>query len=191
MRYLVGLGNPGPDHSGTRHNLGYRVAEVFAGRLGARRFRERGRLLAATVRVAGQEVTVAKPQTFMNESGSAVRELVGGSVEAEDLLVAHDDLDLELGTVRVKKGGGDGGQRGIRSIIAELGTEDFVRIRLGIRRPSRDIDAAEWVLESFAAINPDLAGATCMWRTPTYTSEQLAQEGLAFLREKAAAVGLP
>lgn len=148
---LVGLGNPGPRYVDTRHNLGYRVAEAFASRHGTEHFRSDGDRLEARLRVGGEEMLVVKPLTFMNESGVAVkRVLAKHGVEPEDLLVAHDDLDIELGEVRLKRGGGHGGHNGLRSILAETGESEFVRLRLGIRRPEPSRDAAAWVLTPFA-----------------------------------------
>ena len=151
MKALVGLGNPGPEYVETRHNLGFRLAEAFAARHRVKRFHTEGSMLAARVRVGGEEVVVVKPRTFMNRSGVAVRELATRyAARGDDLLVAHDDLDLDLGMVRIKIGGGHGGHNGLRSIIEDASAGEFVRIRLGIKRPEPGIDAAEWVLESFS-----------------------------------------
>lgn len=152
MKALVGLGNPGPEYSATRHNVGYRVAELFSARRGVKRFHHDGAMLAARVRFGGEEVLVVKPLTYMNESGVAVKGVVNRHrVKDEDLLVAHDDLDLPLGAVRIKLGGGHGGHNGLRSILDQAAAGEFVRIRLGIQRPDRATDAARWVLEPFAS----------------------------------------
>ena len=158
MKVVVGLGNPGPEYAFTRHNLGYRVAESFASRHGALHFHRDGLALAARVH-CGTEVLVLKPVTFMNLSGEAVHQAVAGqAVSGEDLLVAHDDLDLDLGRVAVKVGGGHGGHRGLMSIAAEIGDSEFVRVRLGIKRPEPGIDAARWVLDPFDQSEQEVVG---------------------------------
>lgn len=150
MRAVIGLGNPGRRYERTRHNLGFQVADCFAARHGVRDFEERGALLCARLPLGGDPVLVVKPITYMNASGSAVRELrEREGIEARDLVVAHDDLDLELGAVRVKLGGGHGGHNGLRSIFDETGETAFARVRLGIRRPDPELGAVEWVLGEF------------------------------------------
>lgn len=151
MKALVGLGNPGAEYERTRHNLGFLVAETFAGRRGVTRFREDGPMLVARTSFAGEDVIVVKPQTFMNRSGAAVRLLTRKHASRDqDLIVAHDELDLELGDVRIKLGGGHGGHNGLRSILAEGDAGEFVRVRMGIAREP-GVDAAEWVLQGFSA----------------------------------------
>ncbi|HEY6674905.1 MAG TPA: aminoacyl-tRNA hydrolase, partial [Rubrobacteraceae bacterium] len=125
---VVGLGNPGRSYERTRHNAGYLVAEELA-RRHAGSWRKRRRAEAAPITLGLAEATLLKPTTFMNNSGSAVSDY-----RPDDLIVVHDDLDLEAGTVRVKVGGGAGGHNGLRSIIGRLGN-DFVRVRIGIGRP--------------------------------------------------------
>jgi PTH1 family peptidyl-tRNA hydrolase len=152
VKALVGLGNPGRRYAETRHNLGFRIADTFTARHASPGFRRDGSSLASEVFVAGEPVLVVKPQTFMNRSGEAVREVVERhGVRDRHLLVAHDDLDLELGTVRIKVGGGHGGHNGLRSILDQAGAGEFVRVRLGIRRPDPAIDAVDWVLEPFSS----------------------------------------
>lgn len=152
-RWLVaGLGNPGPGYAGNRHNVGFMVADVLAGRAGVR-FRA-GRFASATAegRLAGLPVILAKPMTFMNESGRAVAGLRGYYRVADSrILVIHDELDLPFGTIRLKLGGGDNGHNGLRSVSTSLGTRDYYRVRFGIGRPPGRLDPAVYVLRDFPA----------------------------------------
>lgn len=143
QRLVVGLGNPGSRYRRTRHNAGYWVLEELGARHGLR-FGPKGRALVAELRGS----RLAMPLTYMNDSGSAVRDLVRYWPEElpEGLVVVHDELDLPPGTVRVKVGGGLAGHNGLRSIAQALGTRDFVRVRIGIGRPSGREEVIEWVL---------------------------------------------
>jgi PTH1 family peptidyl-tRNA hydrolase len=135
----VGLGNPGRSYERTRHNAGYLVADELAKRHGGS-WRKKKRAEAAPVSLGPKNATLLKPTTFMNNSGSAVADYRPG-----DLVVVHDDLDLEAGTVRVKVGGGAGGHNGLRSIIQNKGNE-FVRVRIGIGRPPVGVTVTDYVL---------------------------------------------
>ena len=161
---VVGLGNPGPRYAGNRHNLGARVADLLAtrigGRFGAHRTRAEvleGRLPGAAG-PTGPRVVLAKPMSFMNESGGAVTGLVRFyRVPLERLLVVYDELDLPFGDVRLKFGGGEGGHNGLRSVARSLGSTDFCRLRLGIGRPPGRQDPADFVLRDFpAAARPEV-----------------------------------
>lgn len=136
---IVGLGNPGRSYERTRHNVGFLVADELARRNGAS-WRKKKKAEAAPVSFGLKNATLIKPTTFMNNSGAA---LSGYSVE--DLIVVHDDLDLPMGDVRVKVGGGAGGHNGLRSIIQHLGG-DFVRVRIGIGRPPIGVTVTDYVL---------------------------------------------
>jgi len=136
---VVGLGNPGRSYARTRHNAGYLTVDELARRHDGS-WRKRKRAEAAPVSVGPADATLLKPTTFMNNSGSAVSDYGLG-----DLIVVHDDLDLEAGTVRVKVGGGAGGHNGLRSIIGRLGN-DFVRVRIGIGRPPPGLGVTDYVL---------------------------------------------
>ncbi|MDP6484007.1 MAG: aminoacyl-tRNA hydrolase [Nitrospinota bacterium] len=147
---VIGMGNPGAEYEETRHNIGFLVVDEMAARLGVA-FEEAGRCsLADNGSLYDRRVILAKPQTYMNRSGGAVRGLMKAhGLGPADLLAVHDDLDIEFGRVRLKRGGGDGGQRGIRSIIASLGGGDFARIRVGIGRGSERGNEADYVLSPF------------------------------------------
>lgn len=149
---VVGLGNPGPDYAETRHNVGFRVAELLAARAGGGRFaKHRTNADVFEGRLAGRRVVLAKPRTYMNVSGGPVAGLLRYfSVPAQDLVVIHDDLDLGFGVVRLKRGGGEGGHNGLRSISALIGTKEYLRVRFGIGRPPGRQDAADFVLKRFS-----------------------------------------
>lgn len=150
---VVGLGNPGENYARTRHNLGFLVADLLAARLGAT-FKTHKRSGAGLVsgRLAGRGVLVAKPGCYMNESGRQVAPLARFySVPPANIVVVHDELDLDFGRIRLKMGGGEGGHNGLRSVASALGTKDFHRVRIGIGRPPGRKDPATFVLEAFTA----------------------------------------
>ena len=152
MFLLVGLGNPGVQYALTRHNAGFWVIDEMADRCKVRLREIAGRSYLARTSFAGKEVILAKPLTFMNRSGLAVRALLRHfSLEPENLLVIYDDLDLPLGRLRLRPKGGSGGHRGLASIIAFLETEDFSRLRLGIGHPAGMEGGADYVLSSFTS----------------------------------------
>jgi PTH1 family peptidyl-tRNA hydrolase len=146
--FVVGLGNPGRSYERTRHNAGYLVADELAKRHDGS-WRKRKKAEAAPVSVGFANATLLKPTTFMNNTGSAVSDY-----RPEDLIVVHDDLDLEAGTVRVKVGGGAGGHNGLRSIIGRLGN-GFVRVRIGIGRPPAGVTATDYVLSRMDSVVKD------------------------------------
>ena len=149
---VVGLGNPGPDYAHTRHNVGFRVVDSLAARAGGRFSRHRSGADVLEGRLAGQRVVLAKPRSYMNVSGTpVVNVLKYFSVPPSELIVVHDDLDLPFGTVRLKRGGGEGGHNGLRSISTSLGTKDYLRARFGIGRPPGRMDPADYVLRGFSA----------------------------------------
>lgn len=150
---VVGLGNPGPDYAETRHNVGFRVVELLAARAGGGRFaKHRTNADVLEGRLAGRRVVLAKPRTFMNLSGGPVAALLRYySVPVEDLVVVHDELDLGFGVVRLKRGGGEGGHNGLRSVSKSIGSRDFLRVRFGIGRPPGRQDPADFVLKRFTS----------------------------------------
>lgn len=161
MKLIVGLGNPGKSYAGNRHNVGFQCLDHFASqhRIPITERRLRLKALKAkygTGEVAGTSVVLAKPRTYMNHSGAAVAQLVHRfGVQIDDLLVIYDDLDLPLGKLRIRQQGGAAGHKGVASIIASLGSEEFPRIRVGIGRPEGD--EVSYVLSDFAAEEKDIA----------------------------------
>ncbi len=151
MKFIViGLGTPGKKYERTRHNAGFMAVEELARRSGIDAAQEKHQALIGRGRIQECDVVLARPQTFMNESGRAAAELLRNSyLTPEHLIVVHDELDLPLGAVRVKTGGGHGGHNGLRSLIEQLGTGEFVRVRIGIGRPDPGRDAADYVLAPF------------------------------------------
>ncbi len=148
---VVGLGNPGKRYAGTRHNIGLRAVEEAAGRLGGSwRSRWHGRV--CETRVGDERVALLAPETFMNESGRSVSPALRFyKLPPERLVVVHDELDLPLGDIRAKSGGGLAGHNGLRSVVQAIGTQDFLRVRIGIGRPERGDPrpVADWVLQPF------------------------------------------
>ena len=151
---VVGLGNPGKKYEKTRHNVGFVVLDAIAKDNGLEDFREKFSGLFAKGRAFGKDVVLLKPQTFMNLSGDSVQPaMVFHKLAPADVVVVHDELDLPFGEVRVKVGGGHAGHNGLRSILARVGSPDFVRVRVGIGRPPPGFhgDVADYVLQGFDA----------------------------------------
>jgi PTH1 family peptidyl-tRNA hydrolase len=150
MKMIVGLGNPGPEYESTRHNLGFMLVDLLAQRAGAKVTRQQDGALVGQGRLAGVPVVLAKPQTYMNLSGDAVKPLAARyEAVPEDVLVAVDDLALPFGRIRVRPSGSAGGHNGLKSIIARLGTQDFPRVRMGIAPDHPVQDTARFVLQPF------------------------------------------
>jgi len=149
---VVGLGNPGPEYAGHRHNVGFRIVERLARTVGGSlRRHKRARAEVLEARLAGRRVVLAQPTTFMNDSGSAVAALRDFyKVDVPSLVVVHDELDLPFGALRMKVGGGDNGHNGLRSIRRSLGTGEFHRLRFGVGRPPGRLDPAVFVLRDFS-----------------------------------------
>ena len=148
---LIGLGNPGREYRDNRHNIGFMLIDRLAVRLDARGMKLQSKAIVIGALYEGRKLILAKPQTYMNLSGGAVQGLLHFyKIPPESLIVAHDDLDLPLGTIRIRPGGGAGGQRGMASTIERLGTQDFPRLRLGVGRPPGRMDAAAYVLQDFS-----------------------------------------
>jgi PTH1 family peptidyl-tRNA hydrolase len=150
---VVGLGNPGPNYAKTRHNLGFMVADILADRMGSGfKLHKRSGAEVTTGRLGGKSVVLAKPRTYMNESGRQVGPLAKFySVAPADVIILHDELDLDFGRIRLKAGGGAAGHNGLRSVSSALGTNDFQRVRIGVGRPPGRKPGATFVLETFAA----------------------------------------
>ena len=157
---IAGLGNPGRDYRETRHNIGFMTIDAFAAKHGIKLNKVQNKAITGSGRVAGARVILVKPQTFMNLSGQAVGSLVRYyKVPLANLVVAHDDVDLPFTTIRMRPGGGSAGQKGIASIIKLMGTQDFARLRMGIGRPPGQMDAADYVLQTFANSEKELLSA--------------------------------
>ncbi len=148
---VVFLGNPGLKYNGTRHNAGFMAADAMEKKLGVKINRMRFRALTQTVDIGGQKVMLMKPQTYMNLSGDAVIQAVRFyKVPPERVIVVSDEIALPVGKMRIRTGGSAGGHNGLKSIIAQLGTDKFARIRLGVGAPPHpDYDMADWVLGAF------------------------------------------
>jgi peptidyl-tRNA hydrolase, PTH1 family len=148
---VVGLGNPGEEYDKTRHNVGAEVVEILARRHGGKLRKQKERSLTDEVNVAGKRMALAVPLTYMNLSGEAVAPLVRRyGVEPAQLVVVQDEMDFELGRLQVKNGGGLAGHNGLKSIVAHLHTQDFVRIRIGIGKPPGSRQGADHVLRRFS-----------------------------------------
>ena len=149
---IVGLGNPGPEYAGNRHNAGRMVAELLARRMGASFKRHRSRSDIAEGTLAGVPVTVGIARSYMNLSGGPVAALRDFyKIPPERIVVIHDELDVPFGEIRLKRGGGAGGHNGLRSLSASLGSPDYFRVRLGIGRSPGRMDPADFVLRDFSA----------------------------------------
>jgi PTH1 family peptidyl-tRNA hydrolase len=150
---VVGLGNPGPQYAGNRHNIGFLVADELAARVGGKFKAHRSGAEVVEGRLSGRRVVLAKPRSFMNLSGGpTVAAARFYKVAPADVIVVHDELDLPFATLRLKLGGGDNGHNGLRSITKSLGTKDYLRVRFGIDRPPGRQDPADYVLKDFGTV---------------------------------------
>ena len=151
MFLILGLGNPGPRYELTRHNAGFLVLENLADKYKIKLSQSKYRSLYGKGEINGLPVILAKPMTYMNESGKAVKALISAfNLSLEQILVIHDDIDLPLGKIKTKLKGGDGGQLGIRSTIETLQARDFFRLRVGVGRPEHREEIVDYVLSSFS-----------------------------------------
>ncbi len=151
-KMIVGLGNPGLRYARNRHNVGFQIVDALAAKHDLGFDKRQFKALIASGVIDGQRVLLVKPQTFMNLSGEAVQPLVSYyKVELPDLMVVFDDMDLPLGTIRLRPFGGAGGHNGMKSIIARLGSNRFPRLRVGIDRPPGRMDPAAYVLQDFSS----------------------------------------
>ncbi|GIK08224.1 MAG: peptidyl-tRNA hydrolase [Anaerolineaceae bacterium] len=148
---IIGLGNPGREYKDNRHNIGFMLIDRLAVRIDARGIKLQSKAIVTSGFYEERKLILAKPQTYMNLSGQSVQGLLHFyKIPSENLMVAHDDLDLPLGTIRIRPGGGAGGQRGMASTIERLGTKDFPRLRIGIGRPPGRMAPADYVLQNFS-----------------------------------------
>jgi PTH1 family peptidyl-tRNA hydrolase len=175
---VVGLGNPGPRYDGTRHNIGRDAVEILARRHGLRLGETRAKARFGTGRLAGERVALATPLTYMNLSGDAVAPLARFfKVPPDRLLVVIDDLDLPLGSLRIRPAGGSGGHNGLASVLARLGTAEVPRLRLGIGRPPSGWEAADYVLTRFSSA--ERAEADALAERGADAIESVVADGLA------------
>jgi peptidyl-tRNA hydrolase, PTH1 family len=175
---VVGLGNPGPGYAGNRHNVGFMVLDLLAERVGARFKAHKGRADIVEARLAGRRVVLAKPRSYMNDSGGPVASLRDFfRVPVEQIVVVHDELDLEPGMLRLKLGGGDNGHNGLRSLRQSLGSGEFARVRIGIGRPPGRQDPADYVLRNFSSAERKELGVTV--ERAADAVEALVQDGLS------------
>jgi PTH1 family peptidyl-tRNA hydrolase len=152
MKIIVGLGNPGRKYERMRHNAGFQAVDELAESLLVNIVQKKHHAFLVRTQIDSVEVVLAKPQTYVNDSGRAVGAIFRDTYAViSDLVVIHDELALPLGSVRVKIGGGHGGHNGLRSIIEHLGSADFIRVRIGIGRPAPGVDSADYVLNPFLA----------------------------------------
>ncbi|MCC6986107.1 MAG: aminoacyl-tRNA hydrolase [Anaerolineales bacterium] len=148
---LIGLGNPGREYKDTRHNIGFMLIDHLAEKIGARGMKVQSKAIVTSGLYEERRLILAKPQTYMNLSGQSVQGLLHFyKIPLENLIVAHDDLDIPFGTIRIRPTGGPGGQRGMANTIELLGTKDFPRLRLGIGRPPGRMDPKDYVLQDFS-----------------------------------------
>lgn len=150
--YLIaGFGNPGREYRNTRHNVGFKVIDSLVSEFNTKLTKVQFKAMIGSAELDNAHIILAKPQTFMNLSGQAVASLIRFyKIPLDHVIVAHDDIDLPLGTIRIRPGGGSGGQKGLASTIEKLGTQDFPRMRIGIGRPSGSQEAAGYVLQEFS-----------------------------------------
>ena len=161
MKLVVGLGNPGSRYETTRHNVGFMAADLIGDEMDVSISQKFGKSLVAEAHYAGEKVVLAKPQCYMNRSGLAVKEIASYfNIEAEDMIIIHDDLDIDFGRLRVRTKGGHGGHRGIISVMETVGSEGFVRVKIGIGRAPGEMDPAEYVLSAFDAGEWDIMKET-------------------------------
>jgi len=179
VKLVVGLGNPGIEYQFTPHNLGFLTIDRIAERCNVDVLSRRCQAAAAKTKLAGHEVMLAKPETFMNLSGLSVRKLIEdlGLEPAKDLIVVYDELDLPFGTLRIKQRGGTAGHNGLESVIGSLGTDDFVRVRLGIQPDHPVRDGAKYVLAQFKKSQLEVVGD--LVDRGAEAVESILKEGLA------------
>ena len=159
---VVGLGNPGKEYDNTRHNVGFDVINILCARYGVRLSKETSSSLATNALISGHKVMLAQPTTYMNESGIAVGEIMRRyKLTIDQLIVVHDELDLDLGAVKLKKGGGLAGHNGLRSITQHVKSQEYIRVRIGIDKPSHKTQGASHVLRTMSKKERDVIDVAC------------------------------
>ena len=160
MKWIVGLGNPGTAYQGTRHNVGFMAVDALAKRWGISVTQSKCKALLGEGNVGGTKVALLKPMTYMNLSGETVRGYMDYfKADLEDAIIVYDDLDTEVGKIRLRYQGSSGGHNGIKSIIQQTGTQQFNRVRMGVSRPKPGMNIADYVLSNFPKTDLDLLSA--------------------------------
>lgn len=171
MKIFVGLGNPTPEYAATKHNVGFMLADLLKDELSADNWREKFNALVAEGFFNSEKILIVKPQTFMNLSGEAVAPIVNFyKIGVENLIVAHDDMDLPLGMIRLRPKGSGGGHHGIESIIQHIGTQNFPRIRIGVGRPPQNWSVNSHVLSPFTQEDAKIISETLKNLVPAVIS---------------------
>ena len=183
MKIVVGLGNPGKEYQNHRHNLGFQVVDALGAAIGISFAKEQKKFLSGEGLFEGKKVFLIKPVTWMNLSGEAVVPLLHYyKVGLENLIVLHDDLDLSLGQIRWTGSSGPGGHNGVRSIIELLGSQDFVRLRLGVGRPPQGMDPADYVLQPFD--KEELEAVDKLQKNAVESLQEFLKNGLQWVSQK-------
>ncbi len=176
MKLMVGLGNPGSRYCKTRHNIGSMVVDLISKRRGIPIKKNRGDALIGEGRLWGDELILVKPLTYMNRSGPPVKRLMDDlGITTDEIIVIHDDIDIEFGRIRIKQKGGNGGHRGVRSVINSLEDDRFLRLRIGIGRPNGEMELSDYVLNPFS--NEQKAGLETLLDLVVATLESVCLEG--------------
>lgn len=183
MFLIVGLGNPGPEYEDTRHNLGFKVIDELAARLGIAALKSKHQSFLGEAKLADHKVILAEPQTFMNNSGPAVRGVLEWyKLKPENLILIYDDVDLEVGQVRIREKGSAAGHHGVESVIASLGTSEFIRVRIGIGRESLTADVTDYVLQKIPPAQRETLDAAII--TAADAVEEIITSGLSAAMNK-------
>ncbi|MFJ6076897.1 aminoacyl-tRNA hydrolase [Pseudarthrobacter sp. NPDC092419] len=182
---IVGLGNPGPQYQGNRHNVGQMVLDELAGRMGAgfKTHKARAQVLEGRLGIGGPRVVLAKPMSYMNVSGGPVSALANFyGIEPDRVVAVHDEIDIPFNTVKLKIGGGEGGHNGLRDISKALGTKDYLRVRVGVGRPPGRMDTADYVLRDFGTA--ELKELPFLLDEAADAVESLVREGLTAAQQR-------
>jgi PTH1 family peptidyl-tRNA hydrolase len=182
---IVGLGNPGAQYQGNRHNVGQMVLDELAGRMGAgfKTHKARAQVLEGRLGIGGPRVVLAKPMSYMNVSGGPVSALANFyGIEPDHVVAVHDEIDIPFNTVKLKIGGGEGGHNGLRDISKALGTKDYLRVRVGVGRPPGRMDTADYVLRDFGTA--ELKELPFLLDESADAVESLVREGLTAAQQR-------
>ncbi len=183
MYLIVGLGNPGEEYEKTRHNLGFRVINELASRCGLKSFKSKHQSFIGEGTIAGHKIILAEPQTFMNNSGPAVKGLLSWyKIDPKKLILIYDDVDLEVGQIRLREQGSAGGHHGVESVIASVGATEFARVRVGIGRDSLSGDVANYVLQNIPPAQREIIDSAI--NTAAEAVEAIIAGGLAAAMNK-------